>query len=93
MCITHRGKYSYPSIREAGRGAEAVSVPKNSNHYPNEPDDTLMEAHFFGGRLVCHYPRDACSLLRVYRLDGTPHAQLLAAAAGLRPAYALARVP
>ena len=35
-----------------------------------EADDTLMEAHFFGGRLVCHYLRDACSLLRVYRLDG-----------------------
>lgn len=37
-----------------------------------EADDTLMEAHFFGGRLVCHYLRDACSLLRVFRLDGTP---------------------
>jgi prolyl oligopeptidase len=36
-----------------------------------EADDTLMEAHFFCGRLVCHYLRDACSLLRVYRLDGT----------------------
>ena len=35
-----------------------------------EADDTLMEAHFFGGRLVCHYLRDACSLLRVFRLDG-----------------------
>ena len=37
-----------------------------------EADDTLMEAHFFGGRLVCHYLRHACSLLRVFRLDGTP---------------------
>jgi prolyl oligopeptidase len=37
-----------------------------------EAGDTLMEAHFFGGRLVCHYLRDACSRLRVYRLDGTP---------------------
>lgn len=36
-----------------------------------EADDTLMEAHFFGGRLVCHYLRDACSQLRVFRLDGT----------------------
>jgi prolyl oligopeptidase len=37
-----------------------------------EADDTLMEAHFVGGRLVCHYLRDACSMLRVFRLDGTP---------------------
>jgi prolyl oligopeptidase len=36
-----------------------------------EADDTLLEAHFFGGRLVCHYLRDACSLLRVAELDGT----------------------
>jgi prolyl oligopeptidase len=33
--------------------------------------DTLLEAHFFGGRLVCHYLRDACSQLRVFELDGT----------------------
>ncbi len=33
--------------------------------------DTLLEAHFFGNRLVCHYLRDACSLLRVFKLDGT----------------------
>jgi prolyl oligopeptidase len=33
--------------------------------------DTLLEAHFFGGRLVCHYLRDACSRLRVFDLDGS----------------------
>lgn len=33
--------------------------------------DTLLEAHFFGGRLICHYLRAACSLLRVFELDGT----------------------
>ncbi len=33
--------------------------------------ETLLQAHFFGGRLVCHYLRDACSLLRVFELDGT----------------------
>lgn len=33
--------------------------------------DTLLEAHFFGNRIVCHYLRDACSLLRVFELDGT----------------------
>jgi prolyl oligopeptidase len=31
---------------------------------------TLLQAHFFGGRLVCHYLQDACSLLRVFELDG-----------------------
>jgi prolyl oligopeptidase len=36
-----------------------------------EADDTLLEAHFFGGRLVCHYLRGACSLLLVAELDGT----------------------
>ena len=32
---------------------------------------TLLQAHLFGGRLVCHYLRDACSLLRVFELDGS----------------------
>jgi prolyl oligopeptidase len=32
--------------------------------------DTLAEAHFFGGRLVCHYLQDASSVLRAFRLDG-----------------------
>jgi prolyl oligopeptidase len=45
-----------------------------------EADDTLMEAHFFGGRLVCHYLRDACSLLRVFRLDGTAERDITAPA-------------
>jgi prolyl oligopeptidase len=51
-----------------------VADPRRENwrEVVPEADDTLMEAHFFGGRLVCHYLRHACSLLRVYRLDGTP---------------------
>ncbi len=36
-----------------------------------ETTGTLVEAHFFGGRLVCHYLRDAHSELRVHALDGT----------------------
>lgn len=51
-------------VANAGHDGCRIVVP--------EADETLMEAHFFGGRLVCHYLRDACSLLRVYRLDGTP---------------------
>ena len=35
-----------------------------------EAADTLLGAHFFGGRLVCHYLRDAHSVLRVHALDG-----------------------
>jgi prolyl oligopeptidase len=33
-------------------------------------EDTLAEAHFFGGWLVCHYLHDACSALRVFELSG-----------------------
>jgi prolyl oligopeptidase len=36
-----------------------------------ETDDMLSEAHFFGGRFVCHYLHDAHSVLRVHELDGT----------------------
>jgi prolyl oligopeptidase len=32
--------------------------------------DVLLEAHFFGGRLVCHYLHEACSRLAVFELDG-----------------------
>jgi prolyl oligopeptidase len=35
-----------------------------------EAGETLLEAHFFGGRFVCHYLRDARSVLRVHALDG-----------------------
>ena len=38
--------------------------------------DTLVEARCFGGKLVCHYLRDAHSVLRVFGLDGTPHGEI-----------------
>jgi prolyl oligopeptidase len=38
--------------------------------------DTLLEAHLFGGRLVCHYLRDACSVLKVFDLDGSPAGEI-----------------
>ncbi len=41
-----------------------------------ECQDTLLEAHLFGGRLVCHYLRDACSVLKVFELDGTPAGEI-----------------
>jgi prolyl oligopeptidase len=54
-----------------------------------ETDDTLVDAHFYGGRLVCHYLRHACSLLRVHEVGGAhvrdialPPLSSLAGAAG-----------
>jgi prolyl oligopeptidase len=53
-----------------------IAVPSNRTEPENwrdvvpESPDTLLEAHHFGGRLVCHYLRDACSVLRVFELDG-----------------------
>ena len=35
-----------------------------------ETSDTLLAAHFYGGAFVCHYLRDAHSVLRVHALDG-----------------------
>jgi prolyl oligopeptidase len=50
----------------------AKPQPEHWREVVPESGDTLLEAHLFGGRLVCHYLRDVCSLLRVVRLDGTP---------------------
>jgi len=36
-----------------------------------EVEDPLIEAHFYGGRLVCHYLHHATSVLRVHELDGS----------------------
>jgi prolyl oligopeptidase len=36
-----------------------------------EQEETLLEVHHLGGMLVSHYLRDAHSLLRVHRLDGS----------------------
>ena len=36
-----------------------------------ESDDTLESAYHYGGQLVCHYLRDAHSVLRVNALDGS----------------------
>jgi prolyl oligopeptidase len=35
-----------------------------------ETGDTLLDAHLYGGRLVCHYLHDAHSVLRVFDLAG-----------------------
>jgi prolyl oligopeptidase len=49
-------------LDQPGRGHWREIVP--------EADDTLLGAWYFGGHFVCHYLRDACSVLRVYRADG-----------------------
>jgi prolyl oligopeptidase len=58
-----RGRIVAVDLNEPGRSTWREVVA--------QCDDTLLEAHFFGGRLVCHYLCDACSLLRVFELDGT----------------------
>jgi prolyl oligopeptidase len=35
-----------------------------------QAEEILLDGHFFGGRLVCHYLRQAHSVLRVHALDG-----------------------
>jgi prolyl oligopeptidase len=65
----------------ADRG-RIIAVPAADPGRPNwrdvipESPDTLLEAHLLGGRLVCHYLRDACSELRVFGLDGEPAGQI-----------------
>jgi prolyl oligopeptidase len=62
--------------REAERGKVVVVVLGSpDNHWRDvvaEADETLTEAHLYGGRLVCHYLQHAHSALRVFSLDGSP---------------------
>lgn len=58
--------------------AERCKVAAVDLARPGEPwedvipqaDDTLLEAHICGGRIVCHYLHDAHSVLRVFDTDG-----------------------
>ena len=63
-----RGRIIAVPAAGPGRGECREVVP--------ECPDTLLEAHPFGGRLVCHYLRDACSMLRVFELDGSPAGEI-----------------
>jgi prolyl oligopeptidase len=54
----------------------AVSTAGDCRDVVPECPDTLLEAHFFGGRLICHYLRDACSMLKVFELDGSPAGEI-----------------
>jgi prolyl oligopeptidase len=52
----------------------AVCLPRpareNWREIIAEAQETLLEGHFLGGRFVCHYLRDAHSVLRVHAQDG-----------------------
>lgn len=58
------------AVPAPGRAHDACRVV-----VPESPE-TLLEAHFFGGRLVCHYLRDACSVLKVFELNGSPAGEI-----------------
>jgi prolyl oligopeptidase len=54
----------------------AAPAAANWREIVPEGPDTLLEAHFLGGRLVCHYLHDACSALRVVELSGEPAGEI-----------------
>lgn len=61
--------------REAERGrivrARIGAPPEEWAEVVAQTDDTLLDGRYYGGRLVCHYLRHACSVLRVHDLDGS----------------------
>jgi prolyl oligopeptidase len=59
---------------ERGKLVEVVLGSPNSSwrDLVTEADQTLIEAHLYGGRLVCHYLQHAHSVLHVFSLDGSP---------------------
>jgi prolyl oligopeptidase len=57
-----------PALDGPGRGGWREVVA--------EGEAVLLGASHCGGKLVCHYLRDACSRLAVFELDGTPVQEL-----------------
>ena len=75
VVAAQRGTFYVLTDDAAARGrivAVPAAAPARANWREIVPEgpDMLLEAHFFGGRLVCHYLRDACSVLRVFGLSG-----------------------
>jgi prolyl oligopeptidase len=66
------------------RGAERCKVVAVDLAAPESPwrdvvpeaGDALQEAQICGGRLVCHYLRDAHSVLRIFDVDGRPRGEI-----------------
>jgi prolyl oligopeptidase len=76
VVATRDGTFYLLTDRDAGRRRIvaidlADPAPERWREVVPEAGDTLLQAHFFGGRLVCHYLHDACSRLRVFELDGS----------------------
>ncbi|HKH87254.1 MAG TPA: prolyl oligopeptidase family serine peptidase, partial [Acidimicrobiales bacterium] len=76
VVITNEGtSFSLLTDHEAERRrvvAVELSSPERAQWREIIPEtaDTLLEAHFYGGRFVCHYLRDAHSVLRVHEVGG-----------------------
>jgi prolyl oligopeptidase len=76
--VDHAGDGSFFVVtdRRAERGRVVRARPGvDPELWPEvvpETSDTLLEARFYGGHLLCHYLRHAASVLRVHRADGTP---------------------
>jgi prolyl oligopeptidase len=74
--VTTRGSVAYLVTDYQAERKRLVAVdldrPERAHwtEIVGERADTLLGAYFFGGRFVCHYLRDACSVLRVHEADG-----------------------
>lgn len=77
VILTDRGAERGRLVRARRRAdGEGWEPPSRWSELVAESADTLTEAHLYGGRLVCHYLHYARSALRVFRLDGSPEAEI-----------------
>ena len=76
IVVTNLGMTFYLLTDHEAERQRLVAVDLAAPGRPNwreiipEAGETLAEAYFFGGSFVCHYLRDAHSVLRVHALDG-----------------------
>ncbi len=74
--VTTRGSTFYLITDYEAERKRLVSVRLESPARPDwteiigQTDDTLLAAYFYGGQFVCHYLRNAHSVLRVHTADG-----------------------
>ena len=73
LVLTDRGAARGRLVLARRRGPGAAwAGPSEWEEVLAETADTLTEAHLYGGRLVCHYLRDARSVIKVHDLTGAP---------------------
>ena len=76
VVVEHLGDGSFLVLtdRKAERGrvvrATPGQDPESWTEVVAETEDALLDAHVYGGRLVCHYLHHARSVVRVHTLDG-----------------------